>query len=431
MELNGKKVLITGGAGFLGSHLCDRFVKEGYHVIAMDNLSTGSLKNIEHLFPLKNFEFYFHDVTKFVHIPGELDCILHFASPASPIDYLKMPIQTLKVGSLGTHNLLGLAKEKGSRFLIASTSEIYGDPDEKIVYPAPSWNNNCYVQLVDCVPVSVETKFENNFVPTAEELKPHLRDAALFALNSPNNPSGTVFTKEELKKIVDLIVDENKQRAKENRKPLYVFYDMIYWILVYGETKHYNPIELNPEIRDYVVFIDGISKCFAATGVRLGWAFGPKEIIKKMSAILAHIGAWSPKPEQVATGRFLNNTVEVDKFFDHFKNELFTRLNIFFEGIMEIKKSGYDVDAIYPQGALYLTVKLNLVGKKTEDGKVLKTIDDVLGYVLEEGKIALVPFYAFGAKMDSPWFRLSVGTCSKVEANIAVLMLKEAIEKLK
>ncbi|HPS65237.1 MAG TPA: SDR family oxidoreductase [Ignavibacteria bacterium] len=125
-----KKILITGAAGFLGSHLCDKFIKEGFKVIGMDNLLTGSLKNIEHLFPLKDFEFYFHDVTKFVHIPGKLDYILHFASPASPIDYLKMPIQTLKVGSLGTHNLLGLAKEKGSRFLIASTSEIYGDPLE-------------------------------------------------------------------------------------------------------------------------------------------------------------------------------------------------------------------------------------------------------------------------------------------------------------
>jgi dTDP-glucose 4,6-dehydratase len=128
--MNDKKVLITGAAGFLGSHLCDKFIKEGYTVIGMDNLLTGSLKNIEHLFPLKEFEFYYHDVTKFVHIPGKLDYILHFASPASPIDYLKMPIQTLKVGSLGTHNLLGLAKEKGSRFLIASTSEIYGDPLE-------------------------------------------------------------------------------------------------------------------------------------------------------------------------------------------------------------------------------------------------------------------------------------------------------------
>jgi dTDP-glucose 4,6-dehydratase len=123
-----KRILITGAAGFLGSHLCDRFIREDYHVIAMDNLITGDLKNIQHLFALEQFEFYHHDVTKFIHIPGQLDYILHFASPASPIDYLKIPIQTLKVGAMGTHNCLGLAKIKGSRILVASTSEVYGDP---------------------------------------------------------------------------------------------------------------------------------------------------------------------------------------------------------------------------------------------------------------------------------------------------------------
>lgn len=135
-----KRILIAGAAGFLGSHLCDRFLKEGYEVIGMDNLSTGNIKNIEHLFPVKEFQFYHHDVTKFVHVPGQLDYILNFASPASPIDYLKMPIQTLKVGALGTHNLLGLAKSKKARILVASTSEVYGDP---LVHPQTEeyWGN--------------------------------------------------------------------------------------------------------------------------------------------------------------------------------------------------------------------------------------------------------------------------------------------------
>ena len=135
-----KKVLITGAAGFLGSHLCDRFIKEGYHVIAMDNLITGDLRNIEHLFKLEQFEFYHHDVSKYIYIPGDLDYVMHFASPASPIDYLKIPIQTLKVSSLGTHNVLGLARAKKARVLVASTSEVYGDPN---VHPQPEeyWGN--------------------------------------------------------------------------------------------------------------------------------------------------------------------------------------------------------------------------------------------------------------------------------------------------
>jgi len=135
-----KRVLITGAAGFLGSHLCDRFIKDGYHVIAMDNLLTGNIKNIEHLFPLPQFEFHHHDITKYIHISGDLDYILHFASPASPIEYLKMPIQTMKVGALGTHNVLGVAKAKGARVLVASTSEVYGDP---LVHPQVEeyWGN--------------------------------------------------------------------------------------------------------------------------------------------------------------------------------------------------------------------------------------------------------------------------------------------------
>ena len=317
----------------------------------------------------------------------------------------------------------------GSRPLTYSLFVATVDPGDTVIYPAPSWNNNCYVQLAGAKGIGIETTRDTNFVLTAEALKPHIGEASLIALNSPLNPSGTAISKDELKKICDMIVEENKRRG-DSRKPLYLFFDQVYWILTFGNVKHYNPVELNPEIKDYVVFIDGISKCFAATGVRLGWAFGPKHIIGKMNSILAHIGAWAPKPEQVALGKFLRRKKEVDEYFDNFKTEILTRLNIFYNGFESLKSAGYDVDAIPPQGAIYLTIKLALNGMKTADGKVLETTDDVMNYILEEAKIAIVPFYAFGASKSLPWYRLSVGTCSVSDAKEASEALRKALEKL-
>lgn len=304
------------------------------------------------------------------------------------------------------------------------------DPGDTIIYPAPSWNNNCYVQLSGGKGAPINTSPETNFVPTADSMKQYISEATLIALNSPLNPSGTAFAEDELRKICEMVVEENKQRGKE-RKPVYLFFDQIYWILTYGETKHFNPVELCPEIRDYIIFIDGISKCFAATGVRVGWAFGPKPIIDKMNSMMSHIGAWAPKPEQIGLARFLRKKDEVDKFFRHYKNELMKRLNIFYDTFTQLKGEGYKVDAIPPQGAIYLTVKLDLNGMKTPGGKILESTDDVLKYVLDEAKTALVPFYAFGASRDLPWYRLSVGTCSVQDAHEASISLKEAVHKLK
>jgi aspartate aminotransferase len=205
---------------------------------------------------------------------------------------------------------------------------------------------------------------------------------------------------------------------------------MIYWILTFDGVKHYNPVDLNPEIRDYIIFVDGISKCFAATGVRLGWAFGPKAIICKMNTILAHIGAWSPKPEQVAVGRYLARKNDVDRFFTEFKNEIVTRLKIFYDEFKNLKSKGFNVDAISPQGAIYLTVKIDLSGLKTSDGNVLKTTEDITKYILEDAKMALVPFYAFGSPKESKWFRLSVGTCSMDDAKQAAISLRESLMRL-
>jgi aspartate aminotransferase len=166
------------------------------------------------------------------------------------------------------------------------------DKGDKVIYPVPSWNNNHYTHFIEGEHILIQTKAENNFLPTAEELIPHLSEACLLALCSPLNPTGTVFSKEQLSAICEAVLAENKRRGPE-QKPLYILYDQIYWTLVYGEAKHYDPVSLFPELKDYTIFIDGISKAFCATGVRVGWAFGPNAVIDKMKGILSHIGVES------------------------------------------------------------------------------------------------------------------------------------------
>lgn len=302
---------------------------------------------------------------------------------------------------------------------------------DKIINVVPSWNNYNYVQLMEAEEITVESKAENNFVITAEELKPFLNEARMILLNSPSNPSGTVFSKENTKEIFDLVIEENARREKNSEKPLFVFFDIVYWMLIYKNNKFINPIVISPDARKYTVFVDGISKCFAATGVRLGWAFGPEPIISKMKQMIAHIGAWSPKSEQIAVARFLSNTAEVEKYMKGFKEELFERLDFLHKTILEIKSLGYDVDAIAPQGALYLSVKLNLLGYKTDKGVLINNIPDITEFLLDEAGVAVVPFYAFGANDDSLWFRISVGVCSMDDIIEVCKSLKRNIKLLK
>lgn len=319
----------------------------------------------------------------------------------------------------------------GARPLIYLLFKTLIDPGEKVIYTAPSWNTQHFIYLCDAEPIVIQALPENNFMITADELKPHLKEAVLITINSPLNPSGTVLKQEEMRRIFDLIIEENKRRSQNNQKPLYIFFDIIYWLITYQNTKsNKNNILLDPQIRDYVVFVDGISKCFAATGVRLGWAFGPQKIIDKMRAILAHLGAWAPKPEQIGVARYLQKQDRVNIFLEHFKNAILTRLNIFYKAIQKLKSEGYKVDAIEPQGAIYLTVKFDLVGNKTKDGKTLKSIDDVLYYLIDEAKIAVVPFYFFGMDPNLPWFRLSVGTCSVEDAKLATEFIAKAVKNL-
>jgi len=318
----------------------------------------------------------------------------------------------------------------GARPVIYSLFRTLVDPGDTVIFPIPSWNNNHYTYLNNAQQLIIETSPENNFMPSAADIKPHIQKAALIALCSPLNPTGTVFSKEALEEICDMVLAENERRVSTGQKPLYVMYDQIYWELVYGANKHYNPVTLRPLMKDYTVFVDGISKSLSATGVRVGWSMGPKKIIDKMKSILTHIGAWAPKAEQVATGKYLADLKQYDTFLVSVRKQLKDRLDEFYMGIQALKKEGLKVDAIAPQAALYLTVQFALHGQKTENGQVLATTKDITRYILDEAKVAIVPFYAFGSPDNSSWYRLSVGTCKLEDVELIVENLRKALKKL-
>jgi aspartate aminotransferase len=316
----------------------------------------------------------------------------------------------------------------GGRPLIYAAYRTICDAGDAVIYPVPSWNNNHYTHFVDGKHICIETTQDSNFLPLASDLIPYLKDACLLALCSPLNPTGTVFSKEQLLDICQAVLAENRKR-KADEKPLYILYDQIYWTLTYGDSKHHDPVSLVPELKEYTIFIDGISKSFCATGVRVGWAFGPEKIIDKMKGILSHIGAWSPMAEQVGTANFLRNHVVVDNSLQEVREQLHVRLQQIYDGIQQLKQQGFPVDIIAPMAAMYLTIRFSLKGKKHKDGTISSTAD-ITDYLLSKASLALVPFAAFGASKDSEWYRLSVGTCHIEDIPKMLATLKNALDEL-
>lgn len=298
----------------------------------------------------------------------------------------------------------------GARPIIYSIYQTLVDPGEKVIFPVPSWNNNHYCHLTRAQQILIEAKPENNFMPIREDIEPYIGEAVMVAVCSPLNPTGTVFSRKQLEDICDLILEENARRGPD-KKPVYLMYDQIYWMLTFGNVEHFDPVSLRPAMKDYTVYVDGISKSLAATGVRVGWAFGPTKIMAKMRAILGHIGAWAPKAEQVATAHYLNNENAVNGFIEDIKQKVSGRLFSLHQGISQMNRDGLPVMSIQPEGAIYLSVKFNLLGKKTPDGETIQTTTDIFSYLLENAGFAAVPFTAFGNSPGTEWFRVSVGTC--------------------
>ncbi len=318
----------------------------------------------------------------------------------------------------------------GARPIIYCAYATVCDPGDRVVFPLPSWNNNHYVHMVGAIGVPVPCRAEDRFLPTREALAQALPGARLLCLNSPLNPTGTAIRRDDLAGICELILDENAGRERRGERPLYLLYDHIYWMLCFGDTVHVTPPEIVPEMARYTIFVDGISKAFAATGLRVGWAVGPADVIARMSAVLGHVGAWAPRAEQVATVELLDDPAAIRDFHAVFHRDIAARLDLLHGGLQAMKARGLPVDSIPPMGAIYLTARIHPFGRRTPAGELLSTNEEVRRYVLEAAAIGVVPFQAFGRPENDGWFRLSIAAVDLPAIEAALPRLADALTAL-
>jgi len=298
----------------------------------------------------------------------------------------------------------------GARPLIYATYRTLVDPGETVVFPVPSWNNNHYAYLTGARALPLEVTREHGFHPTPDQIAAVLPAARLVALCSPSNPTGTGMTRETLAAICRLIVAENEKRESAGRRPVFLMYDQVYWATAFDAAHPVTPNALVPEVAPWTVLIDAISKSLAATGLRVGWAVAHPAVTARLSDLLGHVGAWAPKPEQVATAEFLRDAAAFREYRGAMERRLRERLDALYGGFTRLRERGVQVEAVAPEGTLYLSARFPL--GVTIRGRELRTNEDIRRLLLEEAGIAVVPFQAFALPNEDGWVRLSVGATS-------------------
>jgi aspartate aminotransferase len=309
----------------------------------------------------------------------------------------------------------------GARPLLYGTYRAVLDPGDTVLYPVPSWNNNHYCHLSQARTVVVRSRPEEAFLPTPEDLLPHLPSIRLLVLNSPLNPTGTAFSRESLLRLSQAVLDENERRKKAGGRSLFVLYDQVYSALAAPGT-HVDPVSVLPEMAPYTILIDGISKAFAATGLRVGWSLAAPAVTARMRDLLGHVGAWAPRPEQRATAMLLEDVEATERYLVQIRQGVDARLRALYDGWMAMKAEGLPVDAVPPAGAIYLSARVRLPG--------ITTNEEVRRWLLQEASLAVVPFQAFAYPEDDGWFRLSVGAVSVAQCEDGVRKLHTALRSL-
>lgn len=312
----------------------------------------------------------------------------------------------------------------GVRPLIYTVYKSTVNPGEGVIYPTPSWNNNHYCFLHDSIKQEIECLPENSFFPTVTDVEIQIKDhTSLVCICSPQNPTGRVINPDVLKGICELVVNENNLRKNQSgSRPLYLFFDQIYSDLTRGD-KFVHPLILCPEIKDYLICADGISKSLNATGVRVGWLFGPKDVIRKMTEVLSHIGAWAPKPEQHALDRFIRENH--DEYLNHI-NDVRTEYELITNKICdkfdELKENGFKVNCQRPEGGIYVSIYLDYVHS-------FSSTEEYISFLINQCGLGIVPFEYFGSKQNKGWFRISVGNICQINLENIINTIENSVKK--
>jgi aspartate aminotransferase len=313
----------------------------------------------------------------------------------------------------------------GARPGLFAAYQLLVDRGDRVVFPVPSWNNDHYCALSGAVPVPIECGKGTAFLPTAAMLADAIRGARMLVLNSPVNPTGTAFDAATLQAICDAVLEENDRRS-DDEPPLYLLYDQVYWMLTFGGLRHVVPSVLRPDIAPYTILVDGISKVFAATGLRAGWVCPPPSLAGQFNAFLGHVGAWAPRPVQVATAEMLADAKAVEAARQTMRAGLERRLNRLHAGLMAMCRDGFPVDAVAPAGAMYLSARFGLA--RGHAGSAAETTEMIRRQLLERAGLAVVPFEAFGHTGEPGWFRLSVGSVSEGMVEDVLERLRETLQ---
>ncbi len=317
----------------------------------------------------------------------------------------------------------------GARPILYAAYRCVLDPGDTVVYSVPSWNNNHYAWLAAARKVEIAAHRDGGFQPTLRQLEPHLPTAKLLVLNTPLNPSGTLFEPGVLIEIARAVAAENARRSREGRPALFLLYDQIYGSLIFGGTPHVHPAALVPGAAPWVITVDGISKAFASTGLRVGWVLAAPTVVARLRDLIGHVGAWAPRAEQVATAKFLQNAPAVSAFRRDMDLRVRARLEALHRGFSAMKAEGLPVDCVEPQGSIYLSLRLDLIGRRHR-GRPIETNEHIRQLLLERAGMAVVPFQAFGLMEETGWFRMSVGAVTLEEIEAAFPRVRQLLSDL-